>query len=310
LAIMSSNVSEVFTTGKVAVVTGCSSGIGRAAARMCAKAGMKVFMADIDEENLAEAVEEVAGLAACPEDVVGHRTDVSDVASVNELKDAVIEKFGGVHFLMNNAGVGTGGGAFADLKQWERTVGVNSWGVIYGCQAFVPAMIEAGEPGIVVNTGSKQGITMPPGNLAYNVSKAAVKAYTEGLQYELRNSSGRVTSHLLVPGWVNTSIVRKTLRAKALDAGEEFDDAAVPFDESKPADGAWMPDQVIEFMLSEIEKGRFYVLCPDNDVDRETDNVRMAWTMGDLIENRPPLSRWHPDYKDSFTAHLEESRRK
>merc|ERR1719208_225889 len=100
-------------------------------------------------------------------------------------------------------------------------MGVNTWGPIHGCQAFVPAMKATGEPGIIVNTGSKQGITMPPGNLSYNVSKAALKAYTEGLEYELgkkrRESKGMLKAALLVPGWVNTSIMLKEKRKQAIE---------------------------------------------------------------------------------------------
>merc|ERR1719395_165530 len=117
---------------------------------------------------------------------------------------------------MNNAGVGAGGGACAPREKWQRTLGVNMWGPIHGCQAFVPAMKESGQPGLIINTGSKQGITCPPGNLAYNVSKAALKSYTEGLEHELRSdASCKISAGLLVPGWTNTSIMLKSKRAEA-----------------------------------------------------------------------------------------------
>lgn len=302
------SVDAVFCAGNVAVITGSSSGIGRAAARMCARVGMKVALADIDEANLSEAVEEVKALAADAAMVVGVRTDVGDVLSVQALQEAVISQLGPVNFLMNNAGIGTGGGALAGLEKWQRTLQVNTWGVINGCQVFVPGMIESALPGMIVNTGSKQGITMPPGNLAYNVSKAAVKAYTEGLQHELREGKSPLTAHLLVPGWVNTSIALKAKRDEALAAGEDFTADSVFFHEGKPAAGAWMPDQVVEFLLAELQKQRFYIICPDNDVDRETDNLRMEWTMGDITKDRPPLSRWHPDYKDAFSTYLAENK--
>ena len=191
-----------------------------------------------------------------------------------------------------------------------------------------------GEDGIVVNTGSKQGITMPPGNLPYNLSKAALKCYTEGLEHELRtsttssgsnNGKGKLRSTLLIPGWVNTSIVLKNSRKEAslLSAnnnnnkggGNEenqklFDPDSVFFHEDKPASGAWMPQQVIDFMIEELDKGRFYIVCPDNDVDRETDNLRMTWTMQDITMDRPPLSRWHDDYKQKFTEYVEENKSK
>merc|ERR1712154_323818 len=117
-----------------------------------------------------------------------------------------------------------GGGALASLDDWHKTVDVNTWGPIHGCQAFVPAMQKSGAPGIIVNTGSKQGITMPPGNLAYNVSKAALKVYTEGLEHELRSDpENKLTAALLVPGWVNTSLLLKQQRYEAEKRGEEFD---------------------------------------------------------------------------------------
>ena len=150
-------------------------------------------------------------------------------------------------------------------------------------QAFVPAMIESGQPGIVINTGSKQGITQPPGNTAYNVSKSGVKALTEGLAHSLREqTSGRVSAHLLIPGYTHTGMT---------GGGE------------KPA-AAWSPEQLADFMLESLARGDFYILCPDNDVTRAMDEKRMAWHMGDIIENRPALSRWHPDYKDAFAAFM------
>ena len=212
--------------------------------------------------------------------------DVSDSAAVESLAQAVFANGGKCHFLMNNAGTGLGGGPMTDIKLVQRVMGVNAYGPINGCLAFVPRM---SEPGIIVNTGSKQGITMPPGNLTYNMSKAALKTYTEGLEHELRQDRNRcLRAALLVPGWVNTSIVKKTMRDTAVSKGEAFDGSAVPFHEEAPADGAWMPSQVVEFMVEELDKGRFYLICPDNDVDRETDNLRMTWTMQDITEDRPP----------------------
>jgi NAD(P)-dependent dehydrogenase (short-subunit alcohol dehydrogenase family) len=285
---------EIFKAGNIAVITGASSGIGRESARSCSKMGMRVILADIDEKELAEAAEEVAGKAVV--------CDVSDAAQVAKLADVVFAEAGQVHFAFFNAGIGAGGGAFEAAAKWERTLGVNTWGAIHCSQAFVPKMKASGVPGLVVITGSKQGITMPPGNLAYNVSKAALKTYAEGLEHELRSAEGcKVRAALLVPGWTNTSIMRKSKRDEATAKGEEFDVDKVFFHEGKPAAGAWTCSQVVDFMLEELAKGRFYLICPDNDVTREVDNLRMTWTMQDITEDRPPLSRWHPEYKDKFT---------
>ena len=186
-------------------------------------------------------------------------------------------------------------------------------GPIHGCQAFVPFMKNKNQCGLIVNTGSKQGITMPPGNLTYNVSKAALKTWTEGLEHELMTqrlySGGKLRAALLVPGWVNTSIALKESRARAKMEGETFDEDDVFFHEGKPAAGAWMSKEVIDFMFKELNDGKFYIICPDNDVDRETDNARMTWAMQDITQNRPPLSRWHPEWKDKFTDYLEAHRK-
>ncbi len=142
-------------------------------------------------------------------------------------------------------------------------------------------MIKQGTAAAIVNTGSKQGITCPPGDTAYNVSKAGVKVVTEALAHELRNTEGcRVSAHLLIPGFAFTAMTKGSRT-------------------EKPA-AAWTPEQVVDFMLASMGKGDFYILCPDNDVPREMDERRILWAAGDIVENRPPLSRWHPDYKEAF----------
>lgn len=170
---------------------------------------------------------------------------------------------------------------FGPAANWERVIGANLWGMIHGTQVFAPGMIERGRPGLIINTGSKQGITTPPGDPAYNVSKTGVKAFTEALEHELRNTtSGRVRAHLLIPGFVFTELTAK---------GRS----------EKPA-AAWTPEQAVDFMLERLEAGDFYILCPDNDVPRSLDERRILWAAGDIVENRPPLSRWHPDYAEAF----------
>jgi NAD(P)-dependent dehydrogenase (short-subunit alcohol dehydrogenase family) len=164
-------------------------------------------------------------------------------------------------------------------------LGVNLMGVINGTRTFGPGMVGHKDPALIINTGSKQGITTPPGDPAYNVAKAGVKAFTEALQHELRNTPDcNVTAHLLIPGFVFT----------ALTANGRTE---------KPS-GAWTPEETVEFMLESLERGDFYILCPDNDVPRALDEKRIAWAAGDIIENRPPLSRWHPDYADAFKTYL------
>lgn len=305
--------TELMKHGNTAVVTGSSSGIGKCASIKFAAAGMNVWMIDVDAKELA-ASQKIAKAAAAHDDqlVLAEIVDVADASAMMSLVQQVFEATGKCHVLMNNAGIGLGGDSMTDIKTVEKVMNVNTYGPIHGCQAFVPRMQESGEPGIIINTGSKQGITMPPGNLIYNMSKAALKCYTEGLEHELMKArvdgTGKLRAALLVPGWVNTSIALKSNRAKATAKGEIYDDSDAFFHETKPHADAWMPAQVVDFLKDELDNGRFYIICPDNDVDRATDNLRMTWTMQDITENRPPLSRWHPDYKDKFTEFLEQSK--
>lgn len=268
--------------GAVAVITGAASGIGLAAAKRFAGLGLRVCIADIAGERLEHAAAEVAAVApGGSADVMAAAADVARVADLQALEAAVRERFGGTDVLMNNAGIGPASSVFGPADSWSNILAVNLWGAIHGVQAFVPAMIERGRPGLVINTGSKQGITTPPGNPAYNVSKAGVKVFTEALQHELRNTPGcRLSAHLLIPGFVFTGMT----------AGGRTE---------KPA-GAWAPGQTVDFMLERLEAGDFYILCPDNEVSRELDEKRILWAAADIVENRPPLSRWHPDYADAF----------
>jgi NAD(P)-dependent dehydrogenase (short-subunit alcohol dehydrogenase family) len=275
---------QAISPGKTAVITGGASGIGLAVAQRLGSAGMCLLLADIDDGALANAANDLRAQGSFVETLL---TDVSDAAQVAALKQAA-DAIGPVSLLMNNAGREGGGGLLSGQDVWERTIATNLMGALYGIQQFMPDMLAAGWPCAVVNTGSKQGITLPPGDAAYNVSKAGLKALTESLAHDLLETDGRVSAHLLIPGFTYTGFTRRRGVAE------------------KPA-GAWTAEQVTDFMLAGMAAGDFYILCPDNDVTRLIDQRRIAWNAGDIIENRPALSRWHPNYAEAFQAHMEES---
>lgn len=271
-----------FSPHSVAVITGGAAGIGLAAAVQFAQMGLKVCIADLGADRLANAAKTIA--AASPhgaDNVMAYETDVSKMDDLIALEAAVQQHFGGTDILMNNAAVQPGSDMLNQSQTWQRILDVNLHGVINGCHVFAPNMLKRNRPGLIINTGSKQGITTPPGDPAYNVAKSGVISFTEALQHELRNIDGsNISAHLLIPGFVYTAL-------------------SCPGRTEQPAD-AWLPEQIAQFMLTSLEKDDFYILCPDNDVKRPLDELRMRWAADDIIKNRPALSRWHPDYAEAY----------
>jgi len=268
-------IHPALTAGRLAVITGGASGIGLAAAHRFKDLGLKVCILD---RNLSSLDVEGHGF-------IVHEQDISDARSVSALAASLIAEHGPPAVLMNNAGIGGGGDILADLDAWEAVIATNLMGMVYGLKAFLPAMLANEQPGLIINTGSKQGITQPPGNTAYNVSKSGVKALTEGLAHTLREKAGsRITAHLLIPGFTYTGMIARHIPTQP--------------------PGAWSSEQVVDFMMQSLGRGDFYILCPDNDTPREADEKRILWNAGDIIENRPALSRWHPDYRDAFDAFM------
>ena len=276
--------ADVFVPGTVAVITGGASGIGRAAARRCARAGMKLVLVDTNDTKLAEAATEIGSIAGSA-NVLAETVDVADAAAMQALAQRTGERWGAPGLLMNNAaGFVTGGpgGILDPLEGWKRLFEINLFGVIHGVMAFLPGMLAAGQRARIVNTGSKQGLTNPPGNPAYNVTKAAVNAYTQNLARDLRDREGSaVSAHLLVPGWTTTG-------------------------DRAHRQGAWLPGQVIDYMATALEREAFFIICPDDETTSEMDNKRVLWNALDIVLDRPALSRWHPDYKDAFAAFMQQ----
>lgn len=270
---------KAVSEGGLAVVTGAASGVGYAAAVRFAEAGLGVVLADLPGEKLERAAEEIRAAAKPGATVLAVPTDVCDTAAVEALADTAFST-GPVAVLMNNAGISLPTTSFTQMDNWMKLMDVNFFGVLRGVQAFTGRMVEAGRPAVIINTGSKQGITTPPGNPGYNATKAGVKVLSEQLAHELRQAGAPISVHLFVPGFTYTGITGPDVT-------------------EKPA-GAWTSEQTVDHFLERMKAGDFYILCPDNEVDGTTDRLRAEWAVGDIIENRPPLSRWHPDYKSAF----------
>ena len=248
--------------GRVAVVTGAASGIGRALAERFASEGMSVVLADVEAGKLAEARDVVASRGARALAVV---TDVSKAADVEALAARAFAELGAVHVLCNNAGVATGGFSWErPLEDWEWVLGVNLWGVVHGVRAFVPRMIAQGE-GHVVNTASIAGLIAPAGMSAYCATKHAVVAMSECLHHELvMATQGKVKVSVLCPGWVKTNIDAAernrpdTLRPPPSDAPPAHEQMMEQMIRAAIAGGI-APAEVAEHVVRAIEEERFYV---------------------------------------------------
>ncbi len=252
--------------GKVAVVTGAASGIGRGMAERFAREGMNVVLADVEEKPLAEATAAVDALAkGHGARALGVRTDVSKAADVDALAAKAFEAFGNVHVLCNNAGVGAGNlmweGTVAD---WEWVLGVNLWGVIHGIRAFVPKMIAHGE-GHVVNTASIAGTISAAGMGPYCATKHAVVTMSECLHHDLNLAAGgAVKVSVLCPGWVKTNIDNSernrpaALKPKTDRALKPHEQMMMDLMKSAIAGGI-SPDEVAGRVVDAIHEEKFYI---------------------------------------------------
>ncbi len=247
--------------GKVAVVTGGASGIGRALAERFAEEGMRIVIADVEQSALERAEADMTSEGA---EVVAIRCDVSKAHDVKMLAEKTIEAFDSVHVLCNNAGVGITGPTWAiPLEDWEWVLGVNLWGVIHGLHYFVPLMLEHGQPSHIVNTASMAGLTSG-GNMApYHVSKHGVVTLSEGLHHELRQANANINVSVLCPGWVDTKINESDRNRPAGPvSAEDLDPAAKNFRDlvSKSLRDGLTPKEVAEMVLKAIVDETFYVL--------------------------------------------------
>jgi NAD(P)-dependent dehydrogenase (short-subunit alcohol dehydrogenase family) len=267
--------------GKVAVVTGAASGIGKAVATRAADEGMKVVLADIEENALKETADELAANGA---EVIAAVTDVSDVASVRELRDRAVREFGTVHLVHNNAGVGTGGPIWeVPEEDWRWILGVNLWGVVHGIATFVPLFIQQGE-GHVVNTASVAGLTTAPFLGPYNATKQAVVAMSETLYKDLQGSGvSGVGVSVLCPGFVQTRIAESDRNRPSWAPGRDAEEAEAMRGLIRDlVSGGISPEQVAERVLDAVRTNTFYILThPELRGALQT-------RFDDILEGRPP----------------------
>ena len=282
--------------GKVAVVTGAASGMGRGLAERFAREGMKVVLADVEEPALNTSVEELQRQGF---DVIGQLADVSQLAQVEALRDRTLEQYGKVHILCNNAGVSCAWGETrtweATIHDWEWVLGVNLWGVIHGVHTFLPVMIEQDEEGHMVNNSSVAGLTTGPG-ATYEVSKFGVTRITDALYYELAMCESKVKCTLLCPGGVATNLNlagRNRPRALKDEHGAERQAALAASSRARyerhQRDGM-APSEVAEHVFNAIKAEQFYLITEPNpdSLVRIKENVRVRME-SILAERNLPL---------------------
>lgn len=237
---------------------------------------MNLHLVDWNADALASAKSSLQSRGT----IATHKMDVASLSDWADLKSALDKSGTRLDFLHLNAGIGFES-PWTDNASFRKMFDVNLFGIINGINTFVKDFDSHSGPEqkAIVITGSKQGITNPPGRPAYNATKAAVKSVAEHLNFDLAKSAPATSVHMLVPGWTFTG----------LTGGGGM--------KEKPA-GAWSAEQVAEYLYKKMGEGVFYVICPDNDVDWETDRKRMTWTMGDVVFERQPQSRWREEYKE------------
>ena len=253
--------------GKIAVITGAASGFGLEAARIAARGGMKIVMADVQPEALDVAGRDVAALGA---EVLTHRTDVSKASDVDALGAATMQRFGAPHFVFNNAGVGAGGLIWEhSVKDWDWVIGVNLMGVAHGVRVFTPLMLAAAaaDPayhGHIVNTASMAGLLNAPNMGVYNASKAAVVSISETLYQDLSLVTEQVHAHVLCPYFVPTGIHQseRNRPASLTETGSgptRSQRIAQAMSDKAVTSGKLTAAQVAQFVFDAMAENRFYI---------------------------------------------------
>ena len=262
-------------TNRVAVVTGAASGIGRGLAERFAAEGMNVVLADVEQPALDETAKEIAATGAT---VLAVRTDVSSAADVEALAQRTLARFGGVHILCNNAGVGGGGASWErPLEDWQWVLGVNLWGVIHGIRTFVPIMLQRGEEGHIVNTASVAGLIAGAADSVYTATKFGVVGLTESLHHEhAAASGGMIKASVLCPALTNTRII---------EAGRNHPGGPQPLPVPGTEEHAMFemikgffatgmaPSETASLVLDAIVNERFYVLTHPEHNERFRDRL-------------------------------------
>lgn len=277
--------------GGTAVITGAASGFGLETARIAARRGMKVVMADVQPDALELAAHEIQGLGA---EVLARRTDVSKAAEIEALADATMQRFGAPNFVFNNAGVGGAGGLVweASAKDWDWVLGVNVMGVVHGVRVFTPLMLAAAKQdpawqGHIVNTASMAGLLSPPNMGVYNTSKHAVVTLSETLYQDLALVTEQVHAHVLCPFFVPTGIHAsdRNRPAELTDAGAKATKSqliARAMSEKAVTSGKVTAAQVAQFVFDALGENRFYVFSHPHAL------ATVQQRMEDILQRRNP----------------------
>ena len=269
-----------------AVISGGASGIGLELAKRLLSLKMNVAIVDLNISEHAKSI--LNEVNKSKRKILFHQADVQDINALENFHSLVKQEFGNVHYLMGNAGIiSMGTKPWEGRQELQNIMNINFMGVVNLCNVFIPSMLKHGEDGIVVNTASKQGITRPPGNYAYNLSKAGIVAYTEAISHAfLIEENCKLKSSLLIPAFVYTPMISAFI--------------------SEKPDFAATAEETIDCFFKALKRDEFYILCPDNETNRKVDEKRIQWSVDDIIKSRPAMSRWHPDFKDEFENYMKD----